>query len=144
MITWVLVGDAGRARLFEATTATGALAEIATFVHPASRLHANETATDEPGMTHDRAGQGVHALANRVDYKAHEAARFADELTAALRRGREGHRFERLYLVAPPRFLGKLRKKLDQATRLLIADEFDKDLTTLSPERIRDQLPERL
>jgi protein required for attachment to host cells len=144
MITWVLVGDAGRARLFEAMTATGALSEIAAFVHPESRLHANETASDEPGVSHDRAGPGVHAMSKRVDHKSQEATRFAADLASALRLGREKHKFERLYLVAPPRFLGELRKQLDRPTLRLMAAALDKDLTALSPEDIRGHLPQRL
>lgn len=144
MSIWVLVSDAGRARVFEAATAMGELVEIKSFVHPASRMHENEMASDEPGITHDRVGQGVHGVSSRVDAKTLEAERFARELAETLERERVASKFDRLYIIGSPAFLGQLRKQLRAGTRNLIGGEVDKDLTKLDAGSIRKHLPERL
>jgi protein required for attachment to host cells len=144
MATLVMVADAARARFFSATTAKGGLTEIDTMVHPESKLHANEMASDKPGRTSNRNGQGVNSLDTEVDPKRQEAIRFAKEVSDRLDKVRQQGQYSRLYVVAAPTFLGMLRSNLHAETRKWIANEINKDLTTLSVSDIRAHLPERL
>jgi protein required for attachment to host cells len=44
-----------------------------------------------------------------------------------------------LHLIAPPKFLGQLRKELGKEVRKLVADELPKDLSWLSARDIQAQ-----
>ncbi|HEY5601693.1 MAG TPA: host attachment protein [Gammaproteobacteria bacterium] len=144
MATLVMVADASRARFFSAETAMGGLTEIDTMVHPESKLHPSEMASDKPGRTSNRSGQGVNSLDTEVDPKRQEAIRFAKEVSHRLDMVRQQNKYSRLYVVAAPTFLGMLRNNLHSETKKWIAGEINKDLTALSVIDIRTHLPERL
>lgn len=141
---WVVVADHVRARVFEGRGARAALAEIEDLVHPEGRLHANETASDSPGVTYDRVGHGAHGMGHAVEPKEEEAIRFAKEVCAALSAARNAGRFERLYLIAEAGFLGNLRGCLDVDVRRCLAGEVSRELTRQSLAEIRAHLPEFL
>ncbi len=142
MKTWILVADAARARFFNAERDD--LNEIEDFVHPESRRHAAETASDEPGSTFDRVGEGRHGMGQAVDPKSQEAIRFAKEIGERLESARQAGDYERLHLVAAPAFLGLLREAMSPPVRELVGSELDKDLVTHSVREIREHLPQRL
>ena len=141
---WVVVADHVRARVFEAHSAHGELAEIEDLVHPQGRMHANEMASDSPGVTQDRFGHGTHGMGHAVEPKEEEAIRFAKEICDALEQACESGRFDRLYVAAAPRFLGDLRRRMDVAVRRRLAGEVSLELTRQTKEDIRAHLPEFL
>ena len=142
--TWVVAADSGRARIFESLHQQAPMVEIDALLHPEARLHDRDMASDAPDMSFDSHGQGRHGMGHKVDPKQQEALRFAKQVSDALHAGRTERRFDRLYLVAAPAFLGLLRDSLDDATRALIAGEVDKNIAAHSPEDIRQHLPELL
>ena len=110
---WVLVADANRARYFETDSPTGDLRETTDMVHPESRLHERAIRTDKPGRAFDRSGQGRHALSEQESIREQSAIAFAIEIADHLDNARTKHSFDRLIVVAPPKFLGELRERLD-------------------------------
>ena len=80
----------------------------------------------------------------RVDQSEQERIRFAADIAACLSRGRGEKRFDEVILVAPPHFLGLVRKSLDAATSRLVRAEIDKDLSQLADEEIRTRLVDHL
>ena len=144
MAIWTLVADAGRARFFSAESATDTLVEVEDRLHPESRLHAGEMASDEPGTTHDSHGQGQHGMGNKVDPKSQEAIRFAKELCEELESQRNAGKLDALYVIAEPAFLGVLREHMDAPLKKLVQGEIDKDLTEHAVADIRGHLPARL
>ena len=144
MATLVMVADASRARFFRAETAKSGLTEIDTMIHPESKLHPNEMASDKPGKTSNRNGQGVNSLDNEVDPKRQEAIRLAKEVSERLDMVRQKGEYARLCVVAAPTFPGMLRSNLHAETKKLITNEINKDLTALNVNDIRAHLPERL
>jgi protein required for attachment to host cells len=141
--TWILVADAARARLFRVERPRGPLIEEADFVHPEDRLPEHELGSDDPGRVKGPGGM-QHSLGPDEGLKEKEAGRFAHDLAHHLRAGREQGRFRRLYVVAPPHFLGVLRQHVDEHTLALVIESFDKDLVRHGAEDIRKHLPERL
>ena len=141
--TWILVADAARARLFRVERPRGELIEEADFVHPEERLPEHELGADEPGRVRGPGGK-QHSWGPDEGLREREAGVFATELARHLRAAREQGRFRRLYLVAAPHFLGVLRQELDEHTRALVVDSFDKDLVRHTERDIRAHLPERL
>ncbi len=142
--TWVVVTDSTRARILKADNAVSPLSEVETLVHPESRLHERDLISDAPGRAFDRAGQGRHAMGQQVSPKEHEVEAFVRQVAERLEQAREHGELEQLIIVAPPNVLGKLRKALPPEVARLVTMEMGKNLSKLSPQEIRDHLPERL
>lgn len=75
--------------------------------------------------------------------KRHEAIRFAKRVGDMLEGARSAGDFDRLVLVAEPRFLGLLRDNLSQETIKRVGLEIDKNLVQQAPQVIRERLPAR-
>jgi len=118
---WIVVADASRAR-----------------------LKGQDLVSDDTGRTFDRAGTGRHGKEPVTDPREAVEVEFARELAEHLREAAQEGQFEKLYLVAPPSFLGELRAVLPDGVRKLVASELSKDLTRQAPQQIRDALPEIL
>jgi protein required for attachment to host cells len=76
--------------------------------------------------------------------KDDSAERFAQLICSELETARTQGSFEKLYIVAAPSFLGLLRKHQPAPLRQLVGAEVAKNLTTQSPESIREHLPDFL
>lgn len=129
---WVLVADNSRARIFSADKPASPLTEIQDFAHPEARLHESEITTDSSFIDHENA------------LRDESANRFASSVCSALESGRMQGRFNKLYVVAAPGFLGKIRKTLSSPTRKLVAAEINKNISTQDPGSIRTHLPQYL
>jgi protein required for attachment to host cells len=53
-------------------------------------------------------------------------------------------KISKVYLIAPARFLGLLRPAISANVRQHVAAELDRDLVNLTPEKVREHLPEYL
>ncbi|MBK5929802.1 host attachment protein [Halochromatium salexigens] len=141
---WLIVADEGRAALYAADDPTAPLTEVHDFIGAENRLLDQELVTDKPGRAFDSGGKGRHALEPSTEPGEVEAQRFAKWLAETLDQARTEQRFEMLGLVAPPAFLGLLRKSLPDETARQVVLEIDKDLTRDDAEGVRAHLPERL
>lgn len=142
--TWIVVAESSRARIFSAESLRAPLEELESIAHPEGRLHERELTSDRPGRSFDSAGEGRHAMATEVGPKEKEAIDFATLIVGRVEAGRKEGRFQKLILVAPPRFLGHLRSKLGPEAARMVSAEIDKNLVQLSPADLRDQLPDKL
>lgn len=139
--TWVVVADGTRARLFNRHK-NRKLEEFDTLLSPGHRLHEGDLVSDRDGRAYDADGAGRHGVGNRNTVKDHEMANFAKRLAVRLDEGRNAGDLERLVLIAPPRFLGQLRNHLSAPSAGLVALTIDKELTTLSAEKLESHVPE--
>ncbi|MBB5021917.1 host attachment protein [Desulfurispira natronophila] len=142
--TLILVANASRARLFTVESPTGPLRELESRSHPASQLRQQDLTSDRHGRSFQSAGESRSAMSQSVDPKEQEAITFAKELADLVNHYRGQGELERLYLVAPPGFLGLLRKSLKAEVQALVAQEIDKDYTRLAAPDLRSHLPEFL
>ncbi len=142
--TWVVVADSAAARLFRAPSPTGPLEEFETYAHAEGRAHARDLVSDDQGRAFDSVGQGRHAMEPRVDPREQERIGFARMLAERVRSARSKGEVGRVFLVAPPEFLGHLRGNLDSETRRVVEGEFALNVVREKPEVIRARLPERL
>ena len=140
----ILVADASKARFFKVESPMGELIELETAVNPKGRLHNGDIATDRPGRQADSMDVGRSAMEEPTEPKDAELQKFARELAHKLESQRSSGEMEKLYLVAPPKFLGELRKHLKPEVRELIAEEIRKDVSQLGARDLRKHLPERL
>ncbi len=140
--TWILVGDASRARIFGFEKEDGPWVLVEQIEHPLGRARTSELVTDRAG----RQRQTGPALEGHMDPAEHESHRFAEKLGHVLGKGFDDHRFARLFLVAPPRFLGYLRGVLREPVLRQVAKSVDRDYTHHEERELRRLLdfpPER-
>ncbi|WP_457676494.1 host attachment protein [Thiolapillus sp.] len=143
-ISWVLAADSSHARILQADNRATPLVLVEELEHPQARLKNSDLYSDEPGRSFDSGGQGRHAMEPEVDAKSEEARRFARELCEKLRQAALEGRFEKLYVLAAPAFLGILRECQDDNLKSRVAGEIPKDVARQSPEEIRAKLPDFL
>jgi protein required for attachment to host cells len=141
---WIVVADASTARIF---VLAGPRQRIS--LEPVRELSADirpsrEIASDRPGRTFDRGGQGRHAEEPPTDPKRHAKASFAREIAQTLDDERRKNSFAGLTVVAPPQFLGDLRGVMSGELRALVETEINKDLTKLSVHELTPQLQDLL
>lgn len=143
--TWIVVADSAAARLFSTPSPTGPLEEFEAYAHAEGRAHVRDLVTDQQGRQFESFGHGNRSgMEPRVDPKEHEKIGFAKLIAERVRSARSRNEVGRVFLVAPPEFLGHLRSSLDGETKRLVEGEFALNVVREKPEAIRSRLPERL
>ncbi|HET7598086.1 MAG TPA: host attachment protein [Burkholderiales bacterium] len=137
--TWIVVADRSRARIFEEARSPRSVQEIADFVNPAGRARHSELTTDAEGRSRSTGlGTRAHSESPGTSADVHEAERFSREVAEYLEHARNEHRFERLWLVAAPKFLAMLRKSLSREAHKLVEEAVAKDLSRSNLREIDD------
>src|SRR5262245_8067804 len=129
-ITWLLVADASKARIFAMCKARfmkrqrpDDLKLLGCFTHEESRMKASE-------LTTDRFGQfGSGNFEEATPPKTREAEEFALELISYLETARKTQSYRDLIIVAPPAFMGLLNKHMPQQVHKLVTQNIEKDYT---------------
>ena len=137
---WILVTDAAKARLFETASPANTLVEIACFTNPEGRNTTRNSLGHRPPRTKESLRPERRAGEPRTTRREKSALQFAKSLRKALINGRAHGQFERLFLVAPPRFLGVLHENLDAHLSAQLAGELGNDLIALRPNDLLDRL----
>ena len=130
-LTWVLVADGARGRIFAARQGARKLAQVGPDYKSENR-RTREIGSDQPGRVFDRAGPGHHAMEPRIDWHRQEKQQFVAELAERVNSAGQKGEFEALVVVAPPETLGALRKALNKHALELVNAEVEKDLTKLT------------
>jgi protein required for attachment to host cells len=122
--TWIVAADESRARMLQVTGQRERLTEIEDLQNPAGRLQNRELESDARGRF-----PGGNTEEPQTGAAEHQSELFAKRVAGYLDQARIEHRFDQLVLVAPPKFLGALRKELHKELEKLVADELPKDLS---------------
>ncbi|HEX5137738.1 MAG TPA: host attachment protein [Planctomycetota bacterium] len=131
--TWILVGDASRARVFSFDKDDAPWRLLEEIEHPLGRARTSDLVSDRAG----RQRQIGPPLSQHTDPAEQESHRFAERLSHVLQKGCDEHRFTRLVLVAPPRFLGYLRETLREPVARHVVVSLDKDYTLHDEKELR-------
>jgi protein required for attachment to host cells len=146
--TWIIAADASRARILQVMDRDARLAEVEDFVNPSARLHERDMTTDAEPRFNGHGGVGKPGTSrnggpgNDREAKSkgeYETEVFVRQLRDYLDKARNAHRYDRLHLVAPPKFLGQLRKELGAEVQKLVSDELPKDLSWLSTRELEQR-----
>ena len=137
---WILVADAGRARVFQVEDKGKSLKTTWQHESTASTLPSRAIASDRPGRTFDRAGEGRHAKEPPTDPARYEKERFAREIAQHLDLERKLNSFQNLIIIAPPQFIGDLRASMSSQLEGCVRREINKDLSKLKPAEILEHL----
>lgn len=137
MTTYIVVADAARARIFTRDALN--LAEQESLVHAAGRLHEGDLITDRRGAdVHESTSTSSRSSGEEGTASQHENELFAKEVAQRLYSARVDNSMEKLILVAPPKFLGLLKEKLDNPTQKLMIHTLSKDLSKASMSDIQN------
>ena len=130
--TWIVAADSSRARVLQ-VAGRQRLDEVETLVNPEGRLHDRELTTDANPRLHGPGGLGAREEPIAVD---HAVEMFSKRIGDYLEKARTDHRYDQLVLVAPPKFLGLMRKELGKEVEKLVLDEVPKDLAWFKAREI--------
>jgi protein required for attachment to host cells len=142
--TWILVAHEGGARLFANDGIGNGLALVESIDHPKGRARDRDLASDRPGRSFRKNSGDPRRASMGQSESPHDrvVSDFSRELADKLRQARVQNQFDRLVLVAPPRFLGLLRSSLDGPTSQLIIGTIHKDLATSNEAELIQHLGE--
>lgn len=135
--TWIIVANASCARVFRCDSITS-LVEIESFVHPESRLHGRDLASDRSGSTTESSRTGYSSLSQPQSPKENAIEAFAKQVADFLEKARTTGEVEKIHLASGPSFLGLLRHTMSNPLTSIIDKTVDKDITHLKPEEIKD------
>ncbi|GAB2717575.1 host attachment protein [Halomonas garicola] len=140
MTTYIVVADAARARIF--TRDALKLAEQENLVNAEGRLHEGDLVTDSPGAS-------VHESASSTARSSDEGSAldnarevFAKQVADRLYTARIDNSMDKLIIVAPAKFLGLLREKLDASTQKLVIHTLTKNFSKAAVEEIQEAVSE--
>ena len=92
-----------------------------------------ELTTDGNPRLHGPGGLSAREEPSAVE---HAVEKFSKRIGDYLEKARTDHRYDQLVLVAPPKFLGLMRKEFGAEVGKLVVDELDKDLSWLNAREI--------
>jgi protein required for attachment to host cells len=130
--TWIVAADSSRARFLQ-VAGRQRLDEIETLVNPEGRLNDRELTTDANPRLHGPGGMSAREEPSAVD---HAVEMFSKRISDYLEKARTDHRYDQLVLVAPPKFLGLMRRELGKEVEKLVLDEVPKDLAWFNAREI--------
>ncbi len=142
--TWILVAHDAGARIFDNQGPGKGIHLVEEIDHPEGRARAGELESDRPGRSFRKNSADPRRAAMSRSEGPHErvVASFARDLADRLRQGRVAGTYERLVLVAPPKFLGSLRAALDDPTAACVVGSLDKDLARSTQDELISHLGE--
>lgn len=139
--TCVLVADSSRARFFGAEKPRLPLEEFDDMECFEARMHEKDLITDAPGRGFDSSGYGQRTKTPEKTHKEHETIGFAKAVAKKIDADRSRNKYEKLVLMAPPKFLGMLRDHLSSNARKMVVAEVDKNLSRHPVQDIQAHLP---
>lgn len=143
--TWIVVADSSRARIFERHDPDRHLHEVDDFINEAGRMNSGELRTDERGRFY---GKGERQMGHTADPAVmpyeHENEIFSRKLGDYLEKAHNDHRYEQLYLVAAPKFLGLLRDNLNSEVGKAVEEELPNDISKFTVQQIEEFVSRRI
>lgn len=145
----ILVADQGEADFYDMDQADENPRFAGGIEDPMAHLHDREIDSDRPGRVFDhapaaggrRGATAHHGTNGERSPRKHEAGEFARRIVKLLEQARREGEFDRLIVMAPPAFLGRLREVLPESLRSITAAEIAKDLVHQPPSSLRSHLP---
>ena len=147
MTAWIVVSDGSRATLYTTELPESNWTLVQEFDNPAGREPSRQIEDGGPpgrGQQGESQGGRRTAFEPRTWPKEAETIRFAQQLTDYLEQAVVVNRFDHLTLVAPPHFLGLLKKSLGQQTGKRLRVTVDKDLTMYEAAELRKRLTDKV
>ncbi len=157
MTRWILVCDASRAILLSQRSRQDPYELVGRFEHQDSRARVRDLVSDATGRKpvgvplggsyggrSVSLGFGRPGVAPSTDPKDVEAQKFARRLRGVLEAGVRQDAYDTLVIVAPPKFLGLLRRIASDAVIAHLEAEIPKDLAGVEGKQLTAHLQREL
>ena len=141
---WALVCDASRARICSFGGAFAQWHVVEQLENPAGRAHVADLVSDQPGTVRQSGTGARPTMTPHTDPGEAGRERFARDLVAHVERAHREGIFEHLVVVAPPRFLGRLRRHFSDSFTHVIAAQIDKDYSMETLVRLQELVQVKL
>lgn len=138
--TWILTANRSNASLFESDWPGTSMRRLQDIPHHQGRMQNKDIDTDKPGRVFDSFGQGRHSTSPKQEPTEHIAQQFALDLAEMLNKGRLSNAYDKLVLIAEPKFLGILRAALNKNTASLVVQSVNKELLDVKEEDLAEYL----
>ncbi len=134
---WIVAADSSRARIFEVSPPDRHFQEIEDLANPPGRGTNRDIRSDGYGRFYGKGerDQG-HTASPPVDAVTHETELFSKDVGEYLDKARTEHRYDKLYLIASPKFLGLIRQNLSKEAQKLVEKELAKDVSWFDAKEI--------
>ena len=144
--TWVLIADAGSARIYGASQSEDGprYIQLFNFDNEEGRKRSRDLGSDRLGRSMESVGGARHAEEQRTDPHWHAKQVFAQRLAEHLARNAQAQEFERLVLIAAPQMLGDLRDALGPGAKAKVVREVAKDLMKMPTAKLSAELAKLL
>lgn len=126
---WIVIADAGRARVVSKTLGHHASILAHELENPAGRMRTSQLVSDEQGRMEKMGGDAKSAMDPPTDPHEQKAVIFAREICELLEAAADRHEFDSLILIAPGHFLGLLDSRLSGEAKKRLKMSQPKDLT---------------
>jgi len=141
----VVVANASRARIFGAGELLEKFELVEELEHRDARGRAADLVSDDRGRTRGGGGSPQSGMEQRTDPHSREEEVFARKVSKALVGCVSKGHFERMIVIAPPGFLGVLRRIVPKTVQRKVVASVAKDFTNFSihelPKRVRAVIP---
>lgn len=136
----ILVADSTQAKLYTLDRAAGKLEELDQLTHDEARQREHDINSDRPGRQQGGDGSSHHGV--NVEDSAREQGNlmFAKQIGEYLEASRVKQNPRGLIIMAPPHFLGILRKQLSGECEKLVVQTVNKDLMPSTTQAILDHI----
>lgn len=138
--TWVLIADAGHARILESDGPGQGLKQVEGLHFETELPRTHELVNDRQPRSVESVGSARHAISSGVDPHRKEKRRFVESIAHVLEDQLQCKAYDRLVIVAPPQALGDFRDTLSESVRTRIVNEIAKDLTKTPNQDIAGHL----
>jgi protein required for attachment to host cells len=128
---WVLVTDSGHARILEMEQHSPELRQVQELISDSQHQTSRELQSDSSGRSLRRESASGHAL--QPHSNPHDLAEeaFCDKIVKLLEQAAVRRVFDRLAVLADPKTLGRLRKRMSKPLAARVEMELDRDLVHL-------------
>ena len=110
--SWIIVANESTANFYSRDEKNSPIHKISSLKNETAQMKMEDLISDRGGRSFDSHGHGRHTLSTQTDPKEHESMRFAERIVSQLVRALQKGTIASFTVVAAPRFLGMLRKAL--------------------------------
>lgn len=137
---WILNADETRGRIFTTNEFIGKLEEHIDLIHPEARLKEHALSHHTIGREKSNEITKGHGLNQKGALKEHHAEVFAKKVAQTIINADNQNQFKHLIIIAAPRFLGLLRKKLNANVLSKVFLEVNKELSHLTIHELKKHI----
>ncbi len=133
---WMVLMDDSKGRFITRDPDSGSLYQFhcMTHDHPSDTEHGD----DRPGRDFESMGGARHAYEPKTDWHTAQKEVFVKEVLEYLTKANSNHEFDEVYVFAPPKMIGFLRKDMPSHLASKITKEIHKDIVRYTLEELEN------